>query len=202
MQKVTEKIQSRQICPFSIKSFFSQKKGWTQKKQPFCDFLGCKMPAQNSMQLEAASNCIEFWVESGAQWNPKFDYWFQINGCWNGYPLPYSRETPQGVQKNDPTPQHPKFSDRLIFGPCPAKLKLPNFIISKDASYTAGFNPGPEEPPLRFEISVSEDPDRSPAKRDRFCPYCAVLDPRVDHSKVMTVEFQSGQFPKNRKYLN
>ncbi len=52
-----------------------------------------------------------------------------------------------------------------------------------------GFNPSAEEPPLRFEIRVDEDPTRSPAG---FCPYCGVLDPRVDHVTVMTVEFRSG----------
>ncbi len=55
-----------------------------------------------------------------------------------------------------------------------------------------GFNPGPEEPPLRFEIALGSDPAGRQADEEEFCPNCAVLDPRRRHGKVMEVQFQSG----------
>ncbi len=53
-----------------------------------------------------------------------------------------------------------------------------------------GFNPTSEEPPLRFEISVSAVEDDSSST---FCSDCGILDPRKEHKKIMTVDFQSGK---------
>jgi len=58
----------------------------------------------------------------------------------------------------------------------------------------SGFNPGPEEPPLRFEIAVTqaENGDDFGDGGGFFCPECGVLDPRLPHKHVMSVEFRSG----------